>query len=138
METRRFINPGFGFNSAKFFDIEYQTYGWVRNELQETEQEFYWESANGKICLHMVFQKDSKKLLGINAFGVRFRHEVCERWIDHGLTMDEVMVHLKDANFDPEFFKQYEIEIVEQYNIENNSSVKVKKRSWKRIFQLNS
>ncbi len=28
-------NPGNWFNSAKFFDIEYQTYGWVFSEKQK-------------------------------------------------------------------------------------------------------
>src|SRR5690606_10635855 len=30
--------PGHWFNSAKFFDIEYQTYGWVSNETGDNEQ----------------------------------------------------------------------------------------------------
>ena len=41
--------PGQWFNSAKFFDIEYQTYGWVRNKLGIGEAEYYWEHPNG--CL---------------------------------------------------------------------------------------
>jgi NAD(P)H-nitrite reductase large subunit len=42
-------NPGHWFNSAKFFDIEYQTYGWVGNTLNKNESTFYWEHPNGKI-----------------------------------------------------------------------------------------
>ena len=30
-------NPGVWFNSAKFFDIEYQTYGWVFPEIRKQE-----------------------------------------------------------------------------------------------------
>ena len=65
------------------------------------------------------------------------RHEVCERWITGEKTMDYIMQHLKDANFDPEFFKQYENEIMNQYNQENGTNLRVKKRDWKRIFALN-
>ena len=129
--------PGMWFNSAKFFDVEYQTYGWVFAELQDGEADFYWEHKGGEICLHLVFDKSSNKLLGINTFGIRMRHEVCERWIDGGETMDYIMQHLKDANFDPEFYRQYENEIVAQYNKENGKTLSAKKRDWKRIFNKN-
>lgn len=129
--------PGMWFNSAKFFDIEYQTYGRVFAELQDGEADFYWEHKDGEICLHLVFEKASNKLLGINTFGIRMRHEVCERWIDGGETMDYIMQHLKDANFDPEFYRQYENEIVAQYNKENGKTLSAKKRDWKRIFNKN-
>jgi NAD(P)H-nitrite reductase large subunit len=129
--------PGMWFNSAKFFDIEYQTYGWVFNELQAHEADFYWEHKNGEICLHLVYDKASKKLTGINTFGIRMRHEVCERWINSGKDMNHVMLHLKDANFDPEFYKQYEHQIVGQYNQENGTTLQPKKRNWKRIFAKN-
>ena len=126
--------PGMWFNSAKFFDIEYQTYGWVWSELKDNEADFYWEHSKGEICLHLVYDKSTNILLGINTFGIRMRHEVCERWITGGKTMNYIMEHLKDANFDPEFYKQYEKEIIEQYNIENGTNLRVKKRDWTRIF----
>jgi NADPH-dependent 2,4-dienoyl-CoA reductase/sulfur reductase-like enzyme len=136
-ENKTAYKPGIWFNSAKFFDIEYQTYGWVLSELKANEADFYWEHKNGEICLHLVYDKTSNKLLGINTFGIRMRHEVCERWIDGGETMDFIMEHLKDANFDPEFYRQYEAEIVGQYNKENGTALSVKKRDWKRIFANN-
>ena len=129
--------PGMWFNSAKFFDIEYQTYGWVYSELKSNENEFYWEHENGEICLHLVFDKTSNALLGINTFGIRMRHEVCEKWITTGKDMNHIMEHLKDANFDPEFYKQYENQIVNQYNQQNGTTLKAKKRDWKRIFVKN-
>jgi NAD(P)H-nitrite reductase large subunit len=126
--------PGMWFNSAKFFDIEYQTYGWVHSELKENEADFYWEHEKGETCLHLVYDKASNKLLGINTFGIRMRHEVCERWINGEKDMNYIIEHLKDANFDPEFYKQYENQIVNQYNQEKGTSLKAKKRDWKRIF----
>ena len=47
-----------------------------------------------------------------------------------------MLEHLKDANFDPEFYKQYEEAIVAQFNKENNATIAVKKKSWKRILNL--
>ena len=51
--------------------------------------------------------------------------------------MNYIMLHLKDANFDPEFYKQYEHQIVGQYNLENGTMLQPKKRNWKRIFANN-
>ncbi len=126
-------NPGIWFNSAKFFDIEYQTYGQVSAQREETEDEFYWEHLNGKIALRLVFDRNNRKLIGVNNFGVRLRHEVLDRWIGDGKTVEYALEHLRDANFDPEFYKRHEQEIADQFNEENGASISVKKKSWKRI-----
>jgi NADPH-dependent 2,4-dienoyl-CoA reductase/sulfur reductase-like enzyme len=44
--------PGPWFNSAKFFDIEYQTYGTVSSTLKTDEDDFYWEHQEGKKAMH--------------------------------------------------------------------------------------
>ena len=111
--------PGVWFNSAKFFDIEYQTYGHVWAELKENETQFYWEHEDGKKCLKFVYEKTSGKLLGVNTFGIRLRHEVFDRWLNEGRTIQFVLENLKKANFDPEFFKRHEREILALYNKEN-------------------
>ena len=111
--------PGVWFNSAKFFDIEYQTYGHVWAQLKEDEEQFYWEHKDGKKCLKFVFNKTSGKLLGINAFGIRLRHEVFDQWLNEGRTIGFVLENLRKANFDPEFFKRHEREIVDLYNRQN-------------------
>ena len=125
--------PGHWFNSAKFFDIEYQTYGSVNSMLQEGESNFYWEHKGGEMCMHFVFDKSSRKFLGLNTFGIRIRHEVMNRHLDADSTIDKVMEQLKDANFDPEFYRIYEDEIVAKFNVEQGTNISVKKRSWKRI-----
>ncbi len=126
--------PGVWFNSAKFFDIEYQTYGWVWNELKPNEKSFYWEHPKGRISLRMVYNADNQHLLGINVFGMRLRHEVCNGWIAQGKTVEFAIAHLKDANFDPEFYTQHEPAIVAAYNQQTGANLQLKKRSWKRIF----
>jgi NADPH-dependent 2,4-dienoyl-CoA reductase/sulfur reductase-like enzyme len=108
--------PGHWFNSAKFFDIEYQTYGWVFNEPRPGHADFYWEHPDGKKCIHIHYEKASRIFKGINTFGIRMRHEVFDRWLSNGATVDEVIQNLKLANFDPEFYERYEDEIIETYS----------------------
>lgn len=129
--------PGHWFNSAKFFDIEYQTYGWVWSQPKENETRFYWEHADGKKCIHISFDKDTKEFIGINTFGIRMRHEFFDSVLNKKETVDYVMKHLKDANFDPELYKTYEDEIVAQFNQENGTNLSTKKKSWARIFTKN-
>ena len=108
--------PGIWFNSAKFFDIEYQTYGMVLNHLRDNEDHFYWECEDGKKCIKIVFDKETKVVLGANLFGIRNRHEVWDKWLGDARTLDFVIENLETANFDPEFFKRYESDIQAQYN----------------------
>lgn len=129
-------NPGHWFNSAKFLDIEYQAYGWVFSEesKKDEEQHFHWRHPKEKICVTIAFHKDTKQFLGINTFGIRMRHEILDRWLTEKKNMDYVMEYLKDANFDPEFYTQYEKDIVSHYNSRYGTEITPKKKSWKRIF----
>lgn len=104
-------NPGNWFNSAKFFDIEYQTYGWVWPKPKANEENLYWEHPRGKKALRLVYDRNSGAFLAANAFGIRLRHEVCDRWITDKTPIEEVLKNLEKANFDPEFFRRYEKDI---------------------------
>jgi len=128
--------PGHWFNSAKFLDIEYQTYGWVfgKKGRPDYEQHFHWKHHKENICITVAFHKDTKAFLGINTFGIRMRHDVFDRWLTEKKDMDYVMSYLKDANFDPEFYKTYESEILAKYNNTFNTNLIPHKKSWKRIF----
>ena len=128
--------PGHWFNSAKFLDLEYQTYGWVFSERskKETEEHFHWRHATEKICITVAYDKNTNAFLGINTFGIRMRHEIFDRWLTEGRSIEHVMEHLKDANFDPEFYTAYENEITAHFNKEFSTSIAPKKKSWKRIF----
>ncbi len=108
--------PGPWFNSAKFFDVEYQTYGNVWNELKPNEDEFYWEHKSGTKCVHIIWDKITNQFLGLNTFGIRMRHECFDKWLREKRSVDFVMEHLTEANFDPEFFERHEEEIVREYN----------------------
>ena len=109
-------NPGPWFNSAKFLDIEYQVYGDIKSPISETEEHIYWEHENGKHAIRIAYDKSTTRLIGINLMGVRYRHEVCDRWLKDGTKLKDVIRNLKKANFDPEFYKEYEDEILNLYN----------------------
>ena len=128
--------PGHWFNSAKFFDIEYQTYGWVWPEKKADESEFYWEHSKGKTCLRLRWKSSNGQLVGVNNFGFRLRHQAFDKWFREEKTVHYVLEHLRDANFDPEFYRQHEEEIIARFNAENGTQLKLRKKSWQRILQL--
>jgi NAD(P)H-nitrite reductase large subunit len=107
--------PGHWFNSAKFLDIEYQTYGWVFSAPRENEIHFHWKHEDDTKCITINTNATNGKFIGINTFGIRMRHEVFDRWLTEERTTDFVLNNLKEANFDPEFFKQFEKEIISAF-----------------------
>jgi NADPH-dependent 2,4-dienoyl-CoA reductase/sulfur reductase-like enzyme len=110
MEAR--YDPGIWYNSAKFLDLEYHTYGQV-NLCVPDEQNLYWEHPNGLHSIRIVYLAD--RVIGINTMGVRFRHRVCEAWIAEQRRLEYVLEHLAEANFDPEFFRRFEAYATAQF-----------------------
>ncbi len=102
--------PGHWFNSAKFLDIEYQTYGWVHGLAgkPDYEEQFHWKHPQKNICVTLAYHKSTQEFLGINTFGIRMRHEVFNRWLNEKKSIDYVMENLSEANFDPEFYSRFE------------------------------
>ncbi len=130
-------DPGIWFNSAKFFEIEYQVYGEVPAVNPDYIQSIYWEHKGGKKSIRLNYHKIDGNILGFNLMGIRYRHEVCEKWIANKTPIEEVLVNLGMANFDPEFFKQYEIELIKTYNNHTGKNLILKqKRSFSSAFNL--
>jgi NADPH-dependent 2,4-dienoyl-CoA reductase/sulfur reductase-like enzyme len=111
--------PGHWFNSAKFLDIEYQTYGWVFSERNknDNEQHFHWRHDKENICITVAYHKKTHQFLGINTFGIRMRHDVFDQWLTENRNVEFVINNLSDANFDPELFKHYENDILHAYQL---------------------
>jgi NADPH-dependent 2,4-dienoyl-CoA reductase/sulfur reductase-like enzyme len=122
--------PGVWFNSAKFFDIEYQTYGTVPPKLPEDTATFYWEDGKGKVAIRFNYAEASEILLGVNAFGWRLRHEFFDRTITEEWTIDQVMEQLDKASFNPEFYKAYHQLVLREYNRKRAKHLKFKKVSF--------
>jgi NAD(P)H-nitrite reductase large subunit len=121
--------PGVFFNSAKFFDLEYQTYGVVSPNLQPGERSLYWEHPDRNRCIRINYRKAERDVLGFNVLGIRYRHDVCAAWIRERRTIAYVLEHLGAANFDPEFFPQFEAALVAKYNANHpNEQVRTRRR----------
>jgi 3-phenylpropionate/trans-cinnamate dioxygenase ferredoxin reductase component len=118
-------NPGIWFNSAKFLDIEYQVYGTVPSIIKMPLHSFYWEHENGKKSIRLVFDIDTSAIRGFNLMGIRFRQEVCEKWIHDETLIDDVMANIRLAFFDPEFFEDVSIKFLDAYNQEFSKSIKL-------------
>jgi NAD(P)H-nitrite reductase large subunit len=97
--------PGNWYNSAKFLDIEYQTYGLVSADTarKADHQVFHWKHPKKEQWITLEYHIKTSALLGINAFGLRLRHEVLERWISAKLPVQMGIQKLQEALFNPEF-----------------------------------
>lgn len=132
--TKTEYKPGNWFNSAKFFDIEYQTYGLVSAHPEDNEKHFHWKHSAKDLAITIAYNKETYEFLGINTLGIRMRHEIFDQILYDKRTLFHVAEHLKDCNFDPEFFNSYEEEIITKFNLEFKTKIKLKRKSWSRIF----
>ncbi|MBI1184466.1 NAD(P)/FAD-dependent oxidoreductase [bacterium] len=105
--------PGVFYNSAKFFDIEYQTYGNVAVPEPTGIASVFWQHNSGLQSIRVAYEIESRAVIGFNLLGIRYRHEVCEQWIRKRIPIEKVLKNLKKANFDPEFHKKYEHEVAQ-------------------------
>ena len=110
-EKTRF-EMGTFYNSAKFLDLEYQTYGEVFPN-RENETHYFWRNAEGNKSIRLVEKEGA--LIGVNVFGIRYRQNVCHQWIEAKLPISKVLEELPKANFDPEFSHRYEPEAVVEF-----------------------
>jgi NAD(P)H-nitrite reductase large subunit len=120
--------PRLWFNSAKFLDIEYQVYGDIPAQKPEGITSIYWEHPQGRKAIRINFDTQTQEIKGFNLMGIRYRHEVCEKWILEKTHIEEVLQNLALANFDPEFFDEYENEIIKKYNQLTNKELRLKNK----------
>ena len=121
-------DPGIWFNSAKFLDIEYQVYGNVQAKAPENHTSLYWEHEDGRKSIRLVYDAHTMEVLGFNLMGIRYRHEVCEKWLRDKTPIEEVLQNLGLANFDPEFFADYEEDVIRLYNQQTGQNLSLKKK----------
>jgi NAD(P)H-nitrite reductase large subunit len=114
--TKTKYDRGIWFNSAKFLDIEYQTYGLMFSKPFNDEETFYWEHPKGKISFRTNFSKQDGSLRGFNFFGIRFKQVVADDWIRTKQPIANCIAELNKGFFDPEFNKDYHVNIVESFN----------------------
>jgi NAD(P)H-nitrite reductase large subunit len=100
---RKAYDKGVFFNSAKFFNVEYQTYGTVAPAEDNRTSTMVWQHPRERKLLRVNYDSRTRSVIGFNSLGVRLRHEPCERWIREGRAVQDVVANLKKACFDPEF-----------------------------------
>ena len=116
--------PGNWYNSAKFFDIEYSVYGQVPGVPAENQRSLLWQHSGGKKSIRLVYDtSEGNKVIGFNLMGVRFRHNVCDQWLDDGRDLEYVLTHLRAVEFDPEFSPSYAGELLELYEKESGKKL---------------
>jgi NADPH-dependent 2,4-dienoyl-CoA reductase/sulfur reductase-like enzyme len=105
---------GTWYNSAKFFDLEYTTAGWVpvllnwdNTPLDPGPDIHYWyRRAPGRYESQRVVLK-GERVIGFNMLGSRWNHEPLMRWIEERRGLDYVLQHLAEAQFDEEFTPRF-------------------------------
>lgn len=102
-DDRRY-EPGIWFNSAKFLDLEYQTYGLVNRNV-DGEKNLYWEHPNGRHAARLVYTDDG--VIGLQTMGLRWRHVVAEKWLKEKRPVNDVIDRLGEITFDPEFHNRH-------------------------------
>lgn len=129
-------DPGTWFNSAKFFDLEYQVYGTIDPHLPPDIETLYWSDGSAR-SVRINYRTSDTSVVGFNLIGVRYRQEVCLRWIEQGCGIEKVLEELAFANFDPEFTTEVEAAVVALYNQKKGRQVKLKsQRSLTAIFRF--
>jgi len=108
-------NPGIWFNSAKFVDLEYQTYGDVPAKIEGELTSIFWSELDPERSLRIVYEKDSLRVRGFNVLGLRLRHELCDEWIKTEKKLEFVLNNLEELNFDPEFYKKFASQVKSQF-----------------------
>ncbi len=104
---KKAYNPGPWFNSAKFFDIEYQTYGTVDAEESESQKHFFWKQKGENQFITVAYHQESLVFQGINSFGVRLRHEYFDRMLRAEKAVGDVVGGISAADFDAEFHRNW-------------------------------
>ena len=118
--------PGVFYNSAKFFDLEYQAYGRVEPAPRAGEASLLAQSRDGRRAVRIQFVEGANEagapagagqaVVGFNLMGVRFRQDVCTAWIAQQTPLREVVARLGEAAFDPELSRPVERRLVEAFN----------------------
>lgn len=130
--------PGIWFNSAKFFDLEWQVYGPVPAQLDDDHGTLYWEHPDGEKAIRINYRLADRVVTGYNLMGIRYRHDVCDEWLRDERPLRFVLENLGVANFDPEFYRQHEADLIAIYNQAHpDDPVTLKrKRGLRGLFQL--
>ncbi|MSP55097.1 MAG: FAD-dependent oxidoreductase [Myxococcales bacterium] len=117
---------GTWYNSAKFFDVEYTTAGFIPYSAGSAAlesaspgstsggtsgcggwQTWYQHVPGGPVTQRIVVRDGAVK--GFNALGSRWDHQVWKRWIAERRPLGWVLAHMNEARFDEELVAPFRI-----------------------------
>lgn len=120
-------DPGLWYNSAKFFDIEYQAYGDVTKNEDNGFCGFYWQHESEEKCIRFFTDKN-QQITGISSLGIRLRQSVSEQWITDKKNLKDVMDVLDNVFFDPEFYKKHTKDIRHSFTKTTGQEIKTERK----------
>ena len=107
---------GTWYNSAKFFDIEWTTAGWVpvvlnwdNTALDPGPDVRSWFQRRPGQCVSQRIVVKGDRVVGFNMLGSRWNHEPLLQWIHERRGLDYVLEHLAEAQFDEEFMPKFRV-----------------------------
>ena len=95
------------YNSAKFFDIEYTTAGLIN--MRVAGEQNWFHRVPGRYISQRITYLPDQTVIGVNTLGSRWDHNVFVRWIDERRSLEFVLEHFNEANFDEEFFEEISV-----------------------------
>ena len=111
---------GTWYNSAKFFDVEYTTAGFipfaakphkhqgVGTPPEDGHWQTWYQQVPGKAVSQRIVLKDGR-FIGFNGLGSRWDHQVLMRWIHERRGLEWVLAHMNEARFDEEFIEPFRV-----------------------------
>jgi NADPH-dependent 2,4-dienoyl-CoA reductase/sulfur reductase-like enzyme len=108
---------GAWYNSAKFFDLEYTTAGWVPLRLNPAdnapidpgpEVRCWFQRVPGRAESQRIVLRGDR-VVGFNMLGSRWSHEVLLDWIHERRRLDWVLKRLREAQFDEELSPAFRV-----------------------------
>ncbi|HET9316712.1 MAG TPA: NAD(P)/FAD-dependent oxidoreductase [Vicinamibacteria bacterium] len=107
---------GTWYNSAKFFDLEWTTAGWVPALLNWDNTPLdpgpgyrsWFQRVPGRAVSQRIVTKDDR-VTGFNLLGSRWNQEPLLEWIEAGRSLDWVLAHLHEAQFDEELSEPFRV-----------------------------
>jgi NADPH-dependent 2,4-dienoyl-CoA reductase/sulfur reductase-like enzyme len=107
---------GTWYNSAKFFDLEYTTAGWIPVLLDADNQPVpvpaglrtWFQRVPGAFASERIVCRGDQ-VVGFNMLGGRWNHEPLLQWIEERRPLDFVLARLAEAQFDEEFTPRFRV-----------------------------
>jgi NADPH-dependent 2,4-dienoyl-CoA reductase/sulfur reductase-like enzyme len=107
---------GTWYNSAKFFDLEWTTAGWVPPLLDWDNTPLdpgpgvrtWFQRVPGRFQSQKIVLK-GERVVGFNMLGSRWNHEPLLEWIQERRDLPWVLEHLHEAQFDEEFWPRFRV-----------------------------